>query len=244
MDRHPTAIVEPGAEVGEGTSLGPYAIVGAGARVGPDCALHAHAIVAPGAVLGARNRVFSFAVIGGAPQHKRHAGAPAGLVVGDGNTFREHVTVHAGTERATTIGSDNLLMVGVHVGHDVRVGARCTLANGVQLAGHVEVEDDVTFGGLAAVAQFVRIGQGAFVAGGAMVERDVPPFVIAQGDRARVRVLNVVGLRRMGVPAASIAELERVFRALWIAKRRPSEVTTTDPWASRLLAARSPSSKI
>jgi UDP-N-acetylglucosamine acyltransferase len=211
---HPTAIVEPGAEVGEGTTLGAYAIVGRGARLGRGCTLDAHAMVGAGTVLGAENHIFPFAVIGGLPQHKRHMGEPFAVVVGDGNTFREHVTVHAGTERATSIGTGNLFMVGTHVGHDVRVGSRCTFANGVQLAGHVEVEDHVTFGGLAAVAQFVRVGEGSFVAGGAMVERDVPPFVIAQGDRARVRVLNVIGLRRMGVPEASIAELERVFRAL------------------------------
>lgn len=238
MDQHPTAILEPGAEVGEGTTLGPYALVARGARVGRGCTLHAHAIVAAGATLGDANEVFPFAVLGGVPQHRRYGGHPWPLVVGRGNTFREHVTVHAGTERATTIGAGNLFMVGAHVGHDVRVGSDCTLANGVQLAGHVEVADHVTFGGLAAVAQFVRVGEGAFVAGGAMVERDVPPFVIVQGDRARVRVLNVVGLRRMGVPDASLAELRRVFRALWIAKRAPSDVVTADPFAARLLAAR------
>lgn len=235
---HPTAIVEEGAELGEGTSVGPYAIVGRGARVGRRCRLHAHAIVGEGASIGDENQLFSFAVIGGAPQHKRHVGAPIPAVIGDRNTFREHVTVHAGTERATSIGSENLFMVGAHVGHDARVGSRCTFANGVALAGHVDVEDDVTFGGLAAVAQFLRVGQGAFVAGGSMVERDIPPFVIAQGDRARVRVLNVVGLRRMGVAEGSIAEIERVFRALWIGKRRAHEVTTTDPLAQRLIAAR------
>lgn len=238
MTRHPTAILEPGAEVGEGTTLGPYSLVARGARVGRGCTLHAHAIVAAGTTLGDANQVFSFAVLGGAPQHRRYSGEPVPLVVGDGNVFREHVTVHSGTRRATTIGSGNFFMVGAHVGHDARVGSDCTLANGVQLAGHVEVADHVTFGGLAAVGQFVRIGEGAFVAGGAMVERDVPPFVIVQGDRARVRVLNVVGLRRMGVPEASIAELRRVFRALWIAKRAPDDVASSDPYAARLLAAR------
>jgi UDP-N-acetylglucosamine acyltransferase len=161
--------------------------------------------------------------------------------VGEGNVFREHVTVHAGTEHETRIGDGNLFMVGCHVAHDVHVGSHCTVANGVQLAGHVVVEDGVTFGGLAAVAQFVRVGEGAFVAGGAMVERDVPPFVIAQGDRARVRALNAVGLERRGVPPESVAELRRVFRAVFASGRPRSQVlaelVTDDPFATKLLRA-------
>ena len=126
---------------------------------------------------------------------------PARLEIGERNVFREHVTVHRGTDgRTTRIGSNNLFMVGAHVAHDVVVGSHCVFANAVQLAGHAVVEDWVTFGGLRGVAQFVRVGESAFVAAGAVCERDVPPFVIVQGDRARVRALNVVGLQRRGVP--------------------------------------------
>lgn len=224
MSVHPTAIVEPGAELG------------------PDCELAAYAVVCAGVRMGARNRVHAFAVLGGAPQDKRGGGAPTRVEIGDDNVFREHVTVHRGTrESITRIGSKNLFMVGSHVAHDVTVGSSVVVANSVQLAGHARVDDFATFGGLAGVAQFVRVGESAFVAAGAMVERDVPPFCIVQGDRARVRAVNRVGLERRGVPRESVDEIERVFRAVFFAKTPRSEVlarlTTTNPFAARLLVS-------
>jgi UDP-N-acetylglucosamine acyltransferase len=141
----------------------------------------------------------------------------------------------------TSIGSHNLFMAGCHVAHDVVLGSRCVVANGVQLAGHVEVEDWVTFGGLAGVAQHLKVGQSAFVAAGAMCERDVPPFVIAQGDRARVRALNVVGLERRGVPAQSVVGLRRAFARLWGVARAVGgfdaaldALDVSDPWVRAL----------
>ena len=198
---HPTAIVSPRAEIGDDVEIGPYVVVEAGVR------------------MGARNVVHPFAVIGGDPQIRKTSGAAnrrGDLVIGDDNVIREHVTINVSTgARSTRIGANNLLMAGCHVAHDVVIGSSCVIANGVQLAGHVTVEDWVTFGGLAAIQQFVRVGQSAFVAGGAMCERNVPPFVIVQGDRARVRALNVIGLERRGVPAESIAALKRATNALF-----------------------------
>ncbi len=187
-------------------------------------------------------RVHPTAVIGDLPQDKRAGGEPTRVEIAEGNVFREHVTVHRGTrDTVTRIGSHNLFMVGCHVAHDVTIGSRCVIANAVQLAGHVVVEDYAAFGGLAGVAQFGRIGESAFVAAGAMVERDVPPFCIVQGDRARVRAVNRVGLERRGVPRESIAEIERVFRAIFLSKRPRVEslasLATSDPFASRLLEA-------
>jgi UDP-N-acetylglucosamine acyltransferase len=224
MKQHPTAIVDPRAEIASDVEIGPYAVIHAGVR------------------MGARNRVHAFAVIGDLPQDKRAGGEPTRVEIGEGNVFREHVTVHRGTrDTVTRIGSNNLFMVGCHVAHDVTIGSHCVIANAVQLAGHVVVEDYAAFGGLAGVAQFARIGESAFVAAGAMVERDVPPFCIAQGDRARVRAVNRVGLERRGVPRESIAEIERVFRAVFVSKRTRSEalrdVVTTDVWAKRFLDA-------
>jgi len=237
---HATAIVESGAELAGDVEIGPFAVVGAGVRLGPGCRVHAHAVLAGPLVLGARNVVHPFAVLGGAPQHKKPGGVTH-VEVGDDNTFREHVTVHRGTRQPTRIGSGNLFMAQAHVAHDVEIGSACTIANAVQLAGHVVVEDHATFGGLAGVAQFVRVGEGAFVAAGAMVERDVPPFCIVQGDRARVRAVNRVGLERQGVPAESVREIERVFRAVFASKRPRAEVlatlTTDDAFAARLLRA-------
>jgi UDP-N-acetylglucosamine acyltransferase len=238
---HPTALVDARAEIDETAEIGPYCVVGAGAMIGAGTRLASHVVVDGPAVIGQRNVVHPFAVLGAAPQHKRHQGGPTRLVVGDDNVVREHVTMHRGTDAPTTVGSCNLFMVGCHVAHDATVGSHVTIANGVQLAGHAVVEDHATFGGLSGVAQFVRVGESAFVAAGAMVERDVPPFVIAQGDRARVRALNKVGLRRRGVPEASIAALEAAFRAIFAGKRPQREaardVKGDDPLVARFVAA-------
>jgi UDP-N-acetylglucosamine acyltransferase len=240
---HGSAIVDARAELASDVVVGPYAIVEPGVALAAGCVLHAHAVVRGPASLGARNEVHPFAVVGGEAQAKRHAGASGRVETGEDNVFREHVTVHGGTEgRATRIGSGNLFMVGSHVAHDCVVGSSCVLANGVQLAGHAVVEDWVTFGGLSGVTQFVRVGESAFVAAAAACERDVPPFVVVQGDRARVRGANVVGLRRRGVPAESIRALERAVRALWHARTTRAAAlaelaTVEDAWVKRLVAA-------
>jgi UDP-N-acetylglucosamine acyltransferase len=240
---HPTAIVHPSVELDRDVAIGAYAVVGPHVRVGRRTSIAAHAVVEGPTILGDDPSISSFCVIGGAPQDKRAGSDPGTLVIGARNVFREHVTVHRGTNRrATTIGDDNLLMVGSHVAHDVVIGSFVTLANGVLLAGHVTIGDHATFGGAAAVAQHVRIGESAFVAGGAMVERDVPPYVVAQGDRARVRALNKIGLRRRGVDEASIAALERALRIVLFGQgtrvdRLASLAGATDPYVVKLVAA-------
>jgi len=240
---HPSAIVDPRAELADDVIVGPYAIVGPGVVLGPGCVLHAHAVVTGSTRLGAGNVVHPFAVVGGEPQAIRHPEGDARTEAGEGNVFREHVTVHGGTEgRATRIGSANLLMVGAHVAHDVQLGSRCALANGVLLAGHVVVEDWVTFGGLSGATQHVRVGESAFVAAAAACERDVPPFVVVQGDRARVRAVNAVGLRRRGVPEESIRALRGALRALRFARGTRQAALAEldlhpDPYVRRLAAA-------
>jgi UDP-N-acetylglucosamine acyltransferase len=240
---HPTAIVDRRAELADDVEVGPYAIVEAGVILGEGCVLHAHAVVRGPTTLGPRNVIHPFAVIGGEPQAKRHVGGPARLECGAGNVLREHVTVHGGTEgRTTRLGDGNLLMVGAHVAHDVVLGSGCVLANGVQLAGHVVVEDWVTFGGLSGVAQFVRVGESAFVAAMAACERNVPPFVVVAGNRAQVRGVNAVGLRRRGVPEPSVKALSRAVRVLTRRSSTRAEAlrsleTEADPYVARLLVA-------
>lgn len=215
---HPSAIIGGGAELGQRVVVGPFAVIEDGVIVGDDCHVHAHAILRSGARLGRANIVHSFAVLGGEPQDRRFAGERTWLEVGDGNVFREHVTAHRGTEHGggvTRVGHGGLFMASAHLGHDAAIGDRVTLANGVLLGGHVTLHDDVVAGGLAAIAPFTRVGRRAFLAGGAMVERDVPPFVIAAGDRARVRALNRVGLERAGIHGAERRALERAFRAIF-----------------------------
>jgi UDP-N-acetylglucosamine acyltransferase len=215
---HPRAEVAPDAQLGEGVTVGPFAIVEPGVSIGEGTRVDAHAIIRSGTRLGARNVVHPFAVVGGDPQERTYAGEPTRLVVGDGNVFREGVTVNRGSLKGggvTTIGHGNLLMAGVHVAHDCTLGDRIELANGAMLGGHVSLASHVVVGGGVAVAPFVSVGARAFLAAGAMVERDVPPFVIAAGDRARVRALNRVGLARSGVPEASRVALERAFRVIF-----------------------------
>jgi UDP-N-acetylglucosamine acyltransferase len=248
---HPTAIVHPEAKIGDDVEIGPYCVVGARVTIGDRSRLLSHVVVHGPLAMGSGNVVHPFAVLGGEAQHKTRgpeAGASSPgdgeVVLGDHNEIREHVTIHRSTPMgggATRVGSHGLFMAGCHVAHDVTVGDHVTIANAVQLAGHARVSDHATFGGLSGVAQHVTVGETAFVAAGAMCEADVPPFVIVQGDRARVRALNVVGLRRRGVPAASIAALGRAFRAIFRGGEPRAaalaRVDCTDPWVRALVLA-------
>jgi UDP-N-acetylglucosamine acyltransferase len=197
--------------------VGPYAIIGAGVELGPKVSVGAHAVIEGPTVLGARCRVFPHAVIGADPQDRKYRGEPTRLVVGDDTTFREFSTANRGTgaDGLTRIGGRCLFMAYAHVAHDCVVGDDVVMANSVALAGHVQVGDAVVLGGLAAVHQFGRIGRCAMVGGGSMVAQDVPPFTVAQGDRARLFGLNMVGLRRAGVPEAVITALKGAWRALF-----------------------------
>jgi UDP-N-acetylglucosamine acyltransferase len=214
---HPSAVVDRGAELGEGVEVGPFCHIHGGVRIGANTRLLGHVVVQGRTTIGAECTLHPFVVVGGDAQVRKGGESGGGaLAIGDRNVFRESVTVNVSSGLgATRIGGHNLFMAGAHVAHDAVVGSHCVIANAVQLAGHVVLDDWVTFGGLAGVAQLLRIGESAFVAAGAMCERDVPPFAIVQGDRARVRALNVVGLERRGVPADSIAALRRAFRALY-----------------------------
>jgi UDP-N-acetylglucosamine acyltransferase len=215
---HPSAVVEADAVLGPGVVIGPLCYVAAGVAIGVGSELVAQATLLGPTRLGANNRVFPHAVLGAPPQDRSYAGEPTRLEIGDGNEFREHVTVHRGTLKGggvTRVGSRCLLMAGAHVAHDCQLGNEVVLTNLATLGGHVTVGDNAVCGGLSAVAQYVRLGRACFLAGGAMVEKDVPPFVIAAGDRARVRALNQVGLERLGVPDPSRRALRDAFRAIW-----------------------------
>jgi UDP-N-acetylglucosamine acyltransferase len=242
---HPTSVVDPGAELGDGVRIGPLCHIGAGVVMDDDTELVAQATVLGPTRIGRRNRIYPHATLGAAPQDRSFRGEPTTLVVGDDNEFRESVTVHRGTPKGggvTRIGSGCLFMVGAHVAHDCTVGDGVTLANLTSLGGHVVVDDRVVTGGHVAVAPYVRIGEIAFAAGGAMIERPVPPFLVVSGDRARVRGLNTVGLERAGVPEASRAALEHAYRILF-RKGTPMTVAVTeveaslrgDPYVAKLL---------
>ncbi len=244
-DVHPTAVVHPSVILHHGVSIGPMCVVGPDVELGPDSRLIAHVVVEGPTRMGARNVVHPFAALGGDPQHRDYAGERTRLEMGEDNVIREHVTVHRGTKAAggtTLIGSGCLLMAGAHVAHDARVGDHVTLTNGTLLGGHVEIGSWVVAAGHVAVAPFTRVGDSAFLAGNAMVEKDVPPFLMAAGDRATLRAINRVGLQRRGLPDASMTALHAAFRALFalegprVDPQGPvAEEMARDPYVRQLL---------
>ena len=219
---HPLAYVDPTAEVGDGTKIGPFAYVAPGTRIGADCEIRAHAVIeGPGTTLGDRNVVFASAVIGGPPQDVKYKGEPVEAVIGDDNTFREHATVHRGTKGGggvTRLGNGNLLLAGAHVAHDCRVGNGTILGNNVLLAGHVVVEDKAIMSGGSAMHHFGTVGTMAYIGGLSRLVRDAPPFMVTEGNPARTGKVNAVGMARQGIPAERIRILQRAFR--YVFRRR------------------------
>ncbi|OJT18012.1 acyl-[acyl-carrier-protein]--UDP-N-acetylglucosamine O-acyltransferase [Archangium sp. Cb G35] len=223
---HPTAVVHPGARLHETVEVGPYSIIGekvtigAGSRVGP------HVVIEGRTTLGERTRIFQFASVGAAPQDLKYAGEDTELILGDGNTIRESVTLNIGTAGGggvTRIGNNNLFMAYSHVAHDCVVGNGCILANSAALAGHVFIEDFAIISALSAVHQFTRVGKHAFIAGGSMVVMDVAPYCTAQGDRAELAGLNVVGLQRHGFNEEQIGRIKEAYKILFRSKLQLAE---------------------
>ena len=218
---HPTAIVSPEAELGEGVAVGPYAIVGAGVAIGAGTSVGAHATIEGPTVLGRENRVFPHAVLGFDPQDLKYHGEKTWLKIGDHNVFREFSTAHRGTVTGrgeTTIGDRNYFMAYSHVAHDCRIGSSAVFANSASLAGHVDVGDHVVLGAFVGAHQFTRIGRLAFVSGGAMVTQDVPPYVTVQGDRAEVVGINTVGLTRARFDEHAQARVKAAYKIVFRSK--------------------------
>jgi UDP-N-acetylglucosamine acyltransferase len=215
---HPTAIVAPGAVLDDGVSVGPYSIIGehvrigAGTRVGPHCVIDGHTTIGPD------NHFYRFCSIGGIPQDKKYRGEPTRLEIGAGNTFREYVTVNTGTVQdvgTTRLGDDNWIMAYVHIAHDCQLGSHIVMANSVQLAGHIHIDDWAIVGGLSAVHQFVRIGAHAMIGGTSSVRQDVPPYVIGAGDSFRPVGINSEGLSRRGFTPADVQVLKEAYKVLY-----------------------------
>jgi UDP-N-acetylglucosamine acyltransferase len=213
---HPSAFVDPSARLGEGVSVGAFAVIEAGVVVGDGCSVDHHAVLHSGATLGRDNKVFAHAVVGGEPQDLKFKGEASQIVIGDGNLIREFTTLNRGTEDGggiTRIGSRNLFMAYVHVGHDCQLGSDIVIANSVALAGHCEVGDHATIGGLTGLHQRGRIGTQAMVGALSRLSKDVPPYSITNGcDLVKVYGLNKLGLKRRGFSKDAIAALEQAFR--------------------------------
>ena len=216
---HATAVVAPTAIIGADTVIGPYSVIGEGVRIGSGNRIGSHVVIEGHTIIGDGNTIYQFASIGAAPQDLKYHGEDTVLSIGDRNIIREYVTLQPGTAGGrgqTVIGNGNLFMACSHVAHDCLVGDGIRLGNSTALAGHIDVGDEAILSALAGVHQFVRIGKRAFVAGGAIVTQDVPPFCLVQGDRAHLVGLNLIGLQRGGMSEEEIASLKRTYRILFL----------------------------
>jgi UDP-N-acetylglucosamine acyltransferase len=214
---HPTAIVHPGAELAEDVSIGPYAIIEDGVLIGSGCKIGPFAFLATGARLGSRVQLFNGAVVATVPQDLKFRGEPSIVEIGDNTILREYVTIHRGTEVTgrTVVGANCFLMAYSHVAHDCVVGPKVIMANSVNLAGHVHIEENATIGGIVPVHQFVRIGRHSFIGGGFRVTKDVPPYILAAGEPIKFTGLNFVGLKRRGFSVEALTALKQAYTLIY-----------------------------
>ena len=214
---HPTAVIHPTAKLDSSVVVGPYAVIGEDVEIGADTVVGPHAIV-EFTTMGKNNKIMGGSFIGVPPQDLKYAGEKTRLIMGDNNVVRETATLNRGTTATgeTRIGSNCLIMAYAHVAHDCRIGNHVILVNSVALAGHIEIGDYAVLGGISAVHQFTRIGTMAMISGGSMCGKDILPFCIAQGDRAVLRGLNVVGLRRSGLPRSTISAIRECYKTLFL----------------------------
>lgn len=215
---HSTAQVHPRAELAEDVQIGAWTVIGPAVKIGRGTVIGCNCVIEGITTIGENNRIFSFVVIGTAPQDIGYKGEPTRVQIGNNNTLREFVTVNRGTMKdrgVTAIGNNSLLMAYCHIAHDCEVGDNVIMANGVQLGGHVKVEQDVVFGGLAAVHHFATIGQKAFVGGLTRIVHDAPPFMTVEGNPARVRCVNAVGLKRKGFSEERIKIIKDAYKLLY-----------------------------
>ncbi len=215
---HPTAIIHPEARLAEGVSVGPYSIISENVSIGRGTRVDAHTVIKPFVRIGEDNEIYQFVSLGEVPQDLKFGGEETWLEIGDRNRIREFATLNRGTVGGggvTKIGSDCLIMSYAHVAHDCVIGDRVILANSVQMAGHVHIYEQAIIGGGTVIHQFVRIGEHCMVGGGSALPQDIPPYVVASGNRAVLSGLNIVGLSRRGFSAESIASLKKAYKILF-----------------------------
>ncbi|MFO7839478.1 MAG: acyl-ACP--UDP-N-acetylglucosamine O-acyltransferase [Desulfosalsimonadaceae bacterium] len=215
---HPTAIVDPNAEIDEGVEIGPYSIVRENVSIGANCVIGPHVTIDPYVEIAPACRIFQYASIGAVPQAVRFQGEKTWLKIGRNTIVREFATLNRGTAfggGVTEVGEENFLMAYTHIAHDCKTGKGVILANNATLAGHITLGDYVIVGGLVAIHQFVRIGDYGYIGGKAAVVKDIPPYVMAAGDRATLHGLNKVGLKRHGFSDNTLAQLKKAYRIIF-----------------------------
>jgi UDP-N-acetylglucosamine acyltransferase len=215
---HPTAIIDPKAEIGEGVEIGPYSAIEKDVFIGEGTTIGPHVVIREGTHIGKRCQIFQFASIGEAPQFLGYKGEKTSLQIGDHNIIREFVTLHRGTMKGigkTVIGNENFFMAYCHVAHDCQIGNQVIMANGATLGGHIMIEDRAIIGGLAAIHQFCRVGAHAIISGLTGISQDVPPYMMAAGSRAKLYGLNTVGLKRSNFSEKAILALKKAYRIIF-----------------------------
>jgi UDP-N-acetylglucosamine acyltransferase len=215
---HPTAVINKNAQIHPTVEIKPYAVIGSQVRIGANTVVGSHAIIDGLTTIGRDNQIFPGAAIGLEPQDLKYRGANSEVIIGDRNRIREYVTINRATEggEATVIGNDNLLMAYSHLGHNCIIGNEVVIANSVAIAGHVHIESMAIISGVLGIHQFVHIGQMAMVGGMSRISRDVPPYMMVEGNPAKVRSLNLVGLKRRGFSPEEIRQLKQAFRFLYL----------------------------
>lgn len=215
---HPTAIVDSKADLGSNVNIGAYSIIGPNVQIGSGTVIGPHVVIRPYVEIGSDCQIYQYASIGEVPQAIKFQGEETHVKIGRGSVLREFVTVNRGTEFGggiTEVGEENFLMAYVHIAHDCKTGRNVIMANNATLAGHIVIEDFVTVGGLVAIHQFVRIGDYAYIGGKSAVVKDIPPYVIAAGDRAKLHGLNSVGLKRQGFSQETLSCLKKAYRIIF-----------------------------
>ncbi|MBW1721291.1 MAG: acyl-ACP--UDP-N-acetylglucosamine O-acyltransferase [Deltaproteobacteria bacterium] len=226
MNIHPSAVVSPRAELSEGVEVGPYSIIGDNVTIGRDTVIGPHVSIEGHTTIGERNRIYPFVSIGSPPQDIGYKGEATRLIIGNDNIIREYTTINRATTKQnweTVIGNQNYIMAYAHIAHDCVLGNRIIMSNVATLGGHITVGDHAILGGLVAVHQFVRIGEYAFLGAKSGVDRDVPPFMMTAGPRAKLYGINRRGLARQGFPEEVIDGLKKAYRIIWRDNRRFSE---------------------
>jgi len=219
LNIHKTAVIHPGAKLSSGVSVGPYSVIEGNVSLGDNVRIGTHCVITGQTTVGRNCKIYTGAVIGSAPQDKKHSSDDnVFLNIGENNVIREYVTINPGTVEGgskTVIGNDNLIMAYAHIAHDCIIGNKCVMANAATLGGHVTLEDNAMIGGLSAVHQFVRLGRLAIIGGCSKVVQDVPPFSMCDGHPAKVINTNVIGLRRAQIAPESIKNLKKAFKILF-----------------------------
>jgi len=214
---HPSAIIEDGAELAEGVRVGAFSIIGPNVKIGAETEIGSHVVINGHTSIGQRNKIFQFCSIGERPQDLTYDDQPTRVEIGDDNVIREYVSIHRGTlkqDKITKVGSSCLIMAHAHLGHDVVVGDHCVIVNSVNLAGHVTIEDRVIISGATNISQFIRLGRGSYIGGASGVDRDIPPFCTAYGNRIKLKGINIVGLRRQSFEKPLISEAVDFYRTM------------------------------